>query len=487
MPQGVGVRLPPPAPRKEILMKIIEEKKLKGLKKEFIIEVPYDDFEQSKNEKLKDISTKVKIAGFRPGKVPLSHVEKLYGKETTVEVIEKIISDSSKKLLDEKDLRPAINPDIKLIDEMDKIVGEKINIKYSMAFEALPEVKLVDFSKIKLENPVANPNKKDIDEALDYLAKQNKDYKTPKKSEKAKEGDKLILNYSGSIEGEKFEGGSAENAEIIIGSNTFIDNFEDQLIGQTVGSTKTLKVKFPDNYPNKDLENKDAEFDVEVLEILNPLDSEINDELAKKFGQEKLKDLKNALEEQIKKDFDQASRMKIKDSLFLELEKKHKFELPESLINQEYEQMWNQLEHQLKDQKKTLSDLDIEEKEIKKNYKEISQKRISIGLIVAEIGRQNKIELEDNDYNLALQNEVQKYPGQEQQVLEFYKKNPDSLRNLTAPIYEEKVVDFVLKKVELKDKKVTRNDLFGAESNEEKPKKTKKELKKRTTKKKKSD
>ena len=487
MPQGVGVRLPPPAPRKEILMKIIEEKKLKGLKKEFIIEVPYDDFEKSKNEKLKDISTKVKIAGFRPGKVPLSHVEKLYGKETNVEVIEKIISDSSKKVLDEKDLRPAINPDIKLIDEMDKIVGEKNNIKYSMAFEALPEVKLVDFSKIKLENPVAKPNKKDIDEALDYLAKQNKDYKTQKKSEKAKEGDKLVLNYSGSIEGEKFEGGSAKNAEIIIGSNTFIDNFEDQLIGQTVGSTKTLKVKFPDNYPNKDLENKDAEFDVEVLEILNPVDSEINDELAKKFGQEKLKDLKNALEEQIKKDFDQASRMKLKDSLFLELEKKHKFELPESLVNQEYEQMWNQLEHQLKDQKKTLSDLDIEEKEIKKNYKEISQKRISIGLIVAEIGRQNKIELEDNDYNLALQNEVQKYPGQEQQVLEFYKKNPDSLRNLTAPIYEEKVVDFVLKKAELKDKKVTRNDLFSAENNDGKPKKAKKEPKKSVPKKKKSN
>ncbi len=160
--------------------------------------------------------------------------------------------------------------------------------------------------------------------------------------------------------------------------------------------------------------------------------------------------------------------MKLKDSLFLELEKKHKFELPESLVNQEYDQMWNQLEQQLKDQKKTLSDLDIEEKEIKKNYNEISQKRISIGLIVAEIGRQNKIELEDNDYNLALQNEVQKYPGQEQQVLEFYKKNPDSLRNLAAPIYEEKVVDFVLKKAELKDKKVTRNDLFGAESNERK-------------------
>ena len=467
-------------------MKVLEEKKLKGLKKEFLIEIPFSELSQAKKEKLESISTKVKIAGFRPGKVPLSHVEKLYGKETIVEVIEEKVSETSAKILEEKNLRPAVNPDIKLVDDMEKSINEERDIKYSMTFEALPEIDLIDFSKIKLDNPVASPNKEDIDEALEYLAKQNKDYVKAKANQKAKEGDKVILNYSGSIDGEKFEGGTSENAELVLGSKTFIDNFEDQLIGLAAKSKKIIKVKFPSEYPNKDLENKNAEFDVEIIDILNPKDSKVNDELAKKFGQESLKDLKNALNDQIKNDFDQASKMKLKDGLFLELEKKHKFDLPETLVNQEYDQMWRQLENQLESQKKSLSDLELEEKEIKKNYKEISERRISIGLIIAEIGRKNKIELEDNDFNLALQTEVQKYPGQEQQILEFYKKNPDALRGLTAPIYEDKVVDFVLEKVVLKDKKVSRKDLFGQNEVEEKATKTKSDVKKKKSSKKKT-
>ena len=467
-------------------MKVLEEKKLKGLKKEFLIEIPFSELSQAKKEKLESISTKVKIAGFRPGKVPLSHVEKLYGKETIVEVIEEKVSETSAKILEEKNLRPAVNPDIKLVDDMEKSINEERDIKYSMTFEALPEIDLIDFSNIKLDNPVANPNQEDIDEALEYLAKQNKDYVKAKANQKAKEGDKVILNYSGSIDGEKFEGGTSENAELVLGSMTFIDNFEDQLIGLAAKSKKIIKVKFPSEYPNKDLENKNAEFDVEIIDILNPKDSKVNDELAKKFGQESLKDLKNALNDQIKNDFDQASKMKLKDGLFIELEKKHKFDLPETLVNQEYDQMLRQLENQLESQKKSLSDLELEEKEIKKNYKEISERRISIGLIIAEIGRKNKIELEDNDFNLALQTEVQKYPGQEQQILEFYKKNPDALRGLTAPIYEDKVVDFVLEKVVLKDKKVSRKDLFGQNETEEKATKTKSDVKKKKSSKKKT-
>ena len=245
-------------------MKVLEEKKLKGLKKEFLIEIPFSELSKAKKEKLESISTKVKSAGFRPGKVPLSHVEKLYGKETIVEVIEEKVSETSAKILEEKNLRPAVNPDIKLVDDMEKSINEERDIKYSMTFEALPEIDLIDFSKIKLDNPVASPNKEDIDEALEYLAKQNKDYVIAKANQKAKEGDKVILNYSGSIDGEKFEGGTSENAELVLGSKTFIGNFEDQLIGLTVKSKKIVKVKFPSEYPNKDLEDKNAEFDVEI-------------------------------------------------------------------------------------------------------------------------------------------------------------------------------------------------------------------------------
>ena len=258
-------------------MKVLEEKKLKGLKKEFLIEIPFSELSKAKKEKLESISTKVKIAGFRPGKVPLSHVEKLYGKETIVEVIEEKVSETSAKILEEKNLRPAVNPDIKLVDDMEKSINEERDIKYSMTFEALPEIDLIDFSKIKLDNPVASPNKEDIDEALEYLAKQNKDYVKTKANQKAKEGDKVILNYSGSIDGKKFEGGTAENAELVLGSKTFIDNFEDQLKGLTTKSKKIVKVKFPSEYPNKDLEDKNAEFDVEIIDILNTKDSKVND------------------------------------------------------------------------------------------------------------------------------------------------------------------------------------------------------------------
>ena len=306
-----------------------------------------------------------------------------------------------------------------------------------------------------------------------------------KKGSKSKDGDKVIIDYSGAVDGVNFDGGTAEKAELILGSKTFIDTFEDQLVGEKAETSKVVKVKFPDEYPNKELEGKNAEFDVKIIEILNPIDSKINDELAKKFGQDSLKDLKGVLEEQIKKDFDQAAKMKLKDSLFSELEKNHKFDLPQVLVDQEFNQMWSQLESQLEQQKKTLDDLEVKEKELKKNYKEVSGKRISIGLLIAEIGRVNNIDLDDNDYNIALQKEVQKYPGQEQQIIDFYKKNPDAIRNLTAPIYEDKVVDFVLEKVTLKDKKVSRKDLFGVEATQEKPKETKPKTKKGKTAKKK--
>ena len=266
-------------------MKILEEKKLKGLKKEFLVEIPFSDLDDLKQKKLKDISEKVKIAGFRPGKVPMSHVEKLYGKETIVEVIEEKVSESSRKVLDEKDLRPAVNPEIKLISEMEKSINDQSDITFSMSFEALPEIEFIDFKKIKLDKPIASPKKEDIDEALEYLATQNKDYKLAKKGSKSKDGDKVIIDYSGAVDGVNFDGGTAEKAELILGSKTFIDTFEDQLVGEKAETSK------------------------------------INDELAKKFGQDSLKDLKGVLEEQIKKDFDQAAKMKLKDSLFSELEK----------------------------------------------------------------------------------------------------------------------------------------------------------------------
>ena len=478
MPQGVGVRLPPPAPNlREIFMKV-KEKKSKGLKREFSIQIEFKEISSLRATKLKEIASKSKISGFRPGKVPISHVDKMYGKDVTVEAIEEKVSETSRAVLEERGLRAAVSPQINMNKEMEKIISSEEDVEYTMSCEVLPDIEIIDFKKIKLENPVAEPQKKDIDDALTYMSEQNPDYTKPKKKRVAKDLDKLNINYVGLIDGEKFEGGTADKADIILGSKTFIGNFEEQLLGASEGDKKNIKVKFPENYQNKDLENKDAIFEVEVNGIYEPKNAKIDDNLAKRLGQESLDALKDTLSDQIKKDFNQASRIRLKDSLFDYLEKNHNFDLPSSLVDQEYDQMWHQLEHQLEEQKKSLNDLELKESQIKKNYKEIAEKRISIGLLIAEIGRLNKIELDNNDINIALQNEMQRYPGQENEIIKYYQNNAEAMRGLTAPVYEDKVVDYVLSKVDLNDKKITREDLFETKKDISQKTNTKKNTKK---------
>ena len=488
MPQGVGVQLPPPAPitLREQKMEV-KELKAKGLKREFSITIKSDVIQNLKAKKLMDIASKAKIDGFRPGKVPSAHIEKLYGQSVIVEVIEEKVSKASQEVLEERELKAAVKPDIKLDSEMTDVIEKNKDLVFTMNCEVLPEIKISDFSKITLDNPVSEPKEKDINDALEYLAKQNKTFKDVPASTKAKDGDQVTMDYLGKIDGVAFEGGAAKDANLILGSKSFIDNFEDQLIGLKKGDKKVITVRFPENYQSADLADKEATFDVEIKLVSQPSESKIDDDLAKNLGMEDLKKLKESLKDRIKQDFDSASRNKLKDSLLEALEKAHNFELPQSMVDQEFDQMWRQLEQQLESQKKELKDLEISEKEIRKNYKELSEKRVCTGLLIAEIGQVNNIQLEDNDINKALQMEMQKYPGQEKEILDYYQKNPDAIRQLSAPLFEDKVIDFVLEKVKLKDVKVSREDLFGAGPSENvnsKPKTKKKtKAKANTTKK----
>ena len=440
----------------------VKELKAKGLKREFSITIKSEVIKNLKAKKLGEIASKAKIDGFRPGKVPSAHIEKLYGQSVIVEVIEENVSKASQDVLEERNLKAAVKPDVKLDSEMTDVIEKGKDLSFTMNCEVLPEIEITDFSKITLDNPVSEPQEKDINDALEYLAKQNKVYKDASDSTKAKDGDQVTMNYLGKIDGVAFDGGAANDANLILGSKSFIDNFEEQLIGLKKGDKKVVNVKFPENYQSSDLANKEASFDVEIKLVSNSKESKINDDLAKSLGMEDLKKLKESLKDRIKQDFDSASRNKLKDSLLEALEKKHNFELPESMVSQEFDQMWRQLENQLENQKKELKDLEISEKEIRKNYKEISEKRVCTGLLIAEIGQVNNIQLEDNDINKALQMEMQKYPGQEKEILDYYQKNNDAIRQLSAPLFEDKVIDFVLEKVKLKDVKVSREDLFDA-------------------------
>ena len=457
----------------------VKELKSKGLKREFSITIGIDDLKEKKIKKLQDIASKAKIDGFRPGKVPTSHIEKLYGQSVMVEVIEEKVSEASQTVLRDRDLRAAVKPEVKLGSDMNEVIEKNKDLIFTMNCEVLPEIEITDFSKIKLDKPVSKPTEKDIKDALEYLAKQNKSFKEVPEKTKSKDGDQVTINYIGKIDDIAFDGGTANDANLVLGSKSFIDNFEDQLIGLKKGDKKLVNVKFPDNYQSSDLAGKDATFDVEIKKVSKAEDSKVNDDLAKNLGMEDLKTLKKNLEERIQQDFDSAARMKLKDSLLDVLEKKHKFKLPESMVNQEFDQMWNQLQQQLDQQKKELKDLELSEKEIRKNYTEISEKRVCTGLLIAEIGKQNNIQLEDKDINKALQIEMQKYPGQEKEILDYYQKNQDAIRQLTAPVFEDKVIDFILEKVDLKDVKVSREDLFDSGLKEES--KSKKKTKSKTT------
>ena len=457
----------------------VKELKSKGLKREFSITIGIDDIKEKKIKKLQDIASKAKIDGFRPGKVPTSHIEKLYGQSVMVEVIEEKVSEASQTVLQDRDLRAAVKPEVKLGSDMNEVIEKNKDLIFTMNCEVLPEIEITDFSKIKLDKPVSKPTEKDIKDALEYLAKQNKSFKEVPEKTKSKDGDQVTIDYIGKIDDIAFDGGTANDANLVLGSKSFIDNFEDQLIGLKKGDKKLVKVKFPENYQSSDLAGKNATFDVEIKKVSKAEDSKVNDDLAKNLGMEDLKTLKKNLEERIQQDFDSAARMKLKDSLLDVLEKKHKFKLPESMVNQEFDQMWNQLQQQLEQQKKELKDLELSEKEIRKNYTEISEKRVCTGLLIAEIGKQNNIQLEDNDINKALQIEMQKYPGQEKEILDYYQKNQDAIRQLTAPVFEDKVVDFILEKVDLKDVKVSREDLFDTGLKEES--KSKKKTKSKST------
>jgi len=445
----------------------VKEIKSKGLKREFSITIGIDDLKEKKIEKLQNIASKAKIDGFRPGKVPTAHIEKLYGQSVMVEVIEEKVSEASQNVLRDRDLRAAVKPDVKLDSDMNDIIEKNKDLVFTMNCEVLPEIEIIDFSKIKLDKPVSKPQEKDIKDALEYLAKQNKSFKEVSEKTKSKDGDQVTIDYIGKINDIAFDGGTANDANLVLGSKSFIDNFESQLVGLKKGDKKLVKVNFPENYQSPNLAGKEATFDVEIKKVSKAEESEVNDDLAKNLGMDDLETLKKNLKERIQQDFDSAARMKLKDSLLDILEKKHKFELPESMVSQEFDQMWSQLQQQLDQQKKELKDLELSEKEIRKNYTEISEKRVCTGLLIAEIGKQNNIQLEDNDINKALQTEMQRYPGQEKEILDYYQKNQDAIRQLTAPIFEDKVIDFILEKVNLKDVKVSREDLFDSGTKEE--------------------
>jgi trigger factor len=442
-----------------------------GLKREFRVVVPANDLDSKVNTRLDELKDTVRINGFRPGKVPVGHLKRLYGRSVMAEAIEAAVRDANAKIVSDNNLRLAMEPQVKLPTEEDAIkavVEGKADLDYSVAMEVLPKIELADFKDIKVERLVTEVTDAEIDEAIGRIADQNRPFLPREEGAAAESGDKVTINFTGSIDGVPFEGGTGEDIAVVIGSNSFIPGFEEQLTGIKAGENRTVKASFPPNYLKADLAGKEATFEVNAKSIDKPGEVTVDDAFAKQLGMESLAKLRDAVKDRITREHAGTSRNKVKRQLLDALDERHKFDLPPTLVEQEFQNVWQTVEGDLKQQGRSFADEGTNEEEAKVEYRKIAERRVRLGLVIAEIGDKNQIKVTEEEVQRALVERARQFPGQEQQVWEYYRNNPQAVASLRAPIYEEKVVDFLLELIKVTDKKVAREELYK-EDEDEKP------------------
>lgn len=440
-----------------------------GLKHEFKISVPASDLDAKAGAKLVDLKDKVRINGFRPGKVPVTHLKKVYGRSVMAETIDQTIRDTNTQLFSERGFRLATEPKITMPSEqaeVEELLSGKTDLTYTVAIEVVPAIALADFKTFEVEKPVADVTDADVDAAIKRVADSNRAYAAKAEGAKAESGDRVTINFKGSINGEVFEGGTGEGIQVVIGSNTFIPGFEEQLVGIGVGETRTLKVSFPQNYMNDKLAGQPAEFETSASSIEAPQDIAIDDEFAKTLGLESLDKLKDAARERLVAEFATATRQRVKRALLDRLDEAHRFEAPPSLVDEEFNLMWNSVKAEMTSAGKTFADEDTTEDAAKEEYRKIADRRVRLGLVLSEIGEKNKISVTDDEVGRAVIERARQMPGREKEVWDYYRNNAQALAQLRAPIYEDKVVDFILELANVTEKKVSREDLYKDDETE---------------------
>ncbi|UGX97662.1 trigger factor [Bradyrhizobium barranii subsp. barranii] len=440
-----------------------------GLKHEFKISVPASDLDAKAGAKLVDLKDKVRINGFRPGKVPVAHLRKVYGRSVMAETIDQTIRDTNTQLFSDRGFKLATEPKITMPSEqaeVEELLNGKTDLTYTVAIEVVPAIALADFKSFQVEKPVADVSDTDVDEAIKRIADSNRGYAAKAEGAKAESGDRVTINFKGTINGEVFEGGTGEGIQVAIGSNTFIPGFEEQLTGIGAGETRTLKVSFPKNYMNDKLAGQPAEFETTATSIEAPQDVAIDDEFAKTLGLESLDKLKEAARERLAAEFAGATRQRVKRALLDRLDEAHRFEAPPSLVDEEFNLMWNSVKAEMDSAGKTFADEDTTEDKAKDEYRKIADRRVRLGLVLSEIGEKNKITVTDDEVGRAVIERARSMPGREKEVWDYYRSNAQALAQLRAPIYEDKVVDFILELANVTEKKVSREDLYKDEDAE---------------------
>lgn len=445
-------------------MEVIE-KSAEGLDRKFQVKVSASELDEKLVAKLNEVKGRVNLKGFRKGKAPVSFLKKMYGKGMMSEIVQEMVTETSQKAFSDRDLQPAAQPHPHFNCEMDDVIAGKADLDYDLHAEILPTFDPMDVATLKLIRPVADVPESDLEEALTNIAEQQKSYAPRGKTAKAKDADMLNIDFVGSVDGEEFEGGKGESHDIVIGSNTFIPGFEEQLVGAKTGDELNVTVTFPEEYHADNLAGKEASFAVKVNEVKAPEKVEVNDDLATKVGLESLDDLKKRLSERIEEDYKGLSRGHLKRTLLDKLDEAHDFELPKGMVDAEFDQIWKQVEASERDEE----DKDKTEDEMKEEYRKIAERRVRLGLVLAEIGKRAEVQVPSEELQQAIQQQAMReaqymqMQGQEispQEVLKFYQQNPGAIQQIRAPLFEEKVVDYIIERAEVTDKTVTKEKLM---------------------------
>ena len=442
-----------------------------GLKQEFKVVLPAGDLAAKLETQLAEMRAKAQIKGFRPGKAPISHLKKLYGKSLMSEVLQEAVNEANRKIVDDNKLRIAAEPKLDFPggqDEVEKALEAAGDFSFVVTFETLPSFELGSFDDISLERPIAPVTDEDIEKSIQALVDRVREYEPKPEGAKAEKGDKLTIDFTGKLDGVAFEGGTGGDVDLVLGSGSFIPGFEDQLDGAAAGEQRLVKVRFPDEYSAKNLAGKDAEFDVTVKALEAPKAAEIDDEFAKKYGFELLDALKTAVRGNLEADFEKASRDKFKRALLDALDARYKFDLPSSLVENEFAGIWREYEAERQRAGQAETEANKNEDETRAEYRAIAERRVRLGLVLAEIGQKAGVTVEEKDLTDAVVERARQFPGQEKEVWDFYRKNENALASLRAPIYEERVVAHLAGIIGVSEKIVTREELF-AEEDEEKP------------------
>lgn len=439
-----------------------------GLKRELKVVVAATELNQRLADRLDQMKSNVQLKGFRPGKVPIDHLRKVYGRSVMAEIVQQTVKETSEKAIADRAERPAVPPDVALTEdeaEIEKLISGQSDLSYTLSFEVLPEIKLTDLAKLELEKPVAEVTDKEVEEAVARIAEERTTYSD--KDGAVEEGDQATLDFEGKIDGLKFDGGKADDAPIVVGSKMFIPGFEEGLIGAKAGDERTLNVTFPDDYASEHLAGKDAVFEVKVKKVGSPVRPEVDSDFASELGFSTVELLEEGVREQLKAELDGVSRVRVKRDLLDVLDKEHKFEVPETLVDHEFEAIWQRIMSELKNAGRSFEDEETTEEAEKTRYREIAERRVRLGLVISEIGNGTEIEITEEEVNNALMERLRQFPGQEKEVYEFYQKNPNALADLRAPIYEEKVVDYIMELAQVTEKNISREDLLAMPEDDE--------------------